>query len=108
MVQPADVKRAERAFSKIRKTGYEGVAWLSCEPMLERLTFNSLEMFDWLIMGGSSVSNQTPEFFPPFEWIVHLYSQAKQFNRPVYFKTNLLGDWPSAWPTVPFPTCVGI
>ena len=83
------VDRAEKAFTKIRSGGYQGVAWLSCEPMMERLTFGSLDMFDWVIMGGSSRSTQTPEHRPPFEWIVHLWAQAKALNLPVYMKTNL-------------------
>jgi protein gp37 len=83
------VERAEKAFRKIRAGGYEGVAWLSCEPMMERLTFTSLDMFDWVVVGGSSKSTQTPEFKPPFEWINHLWNQAKTYNLPVYMKTNL-------------------
>jgi protein gp37 len=83
------VDRAQKAFTKIRNGGYEGIAWLSCEPMMERLTFGSLGMFDWVIMGGSSKSTQTPEHRPPFEWIVHLWTQAKALDLPVYMKTNL-------------------
>lgn len=83
------VERAEKAFRKIRSGGYEGVAWLSCEPMMERLTFSSLDMFDWVVVGGSSKSTQTPEFKPPFEWIAHLWNQAKAHDLPVYMKTNL-------------------
>lgn len=83
------VDRAEKAFTKIRNGGYEGIAWLSCEPMMERLSFNSLDMFDWVIMGGSSKSTQTPDFRPPFEWIVNLWTQAKTLSLPVYMKTNL-------------------
>lgn len=83
------VDRAEKAFTKIRKGGYEGIAWLSCEPMMERLTFSSLNMFDWVIMGGSSKSTQTPEHIPPFEWTVHLWIQAKALDLPVFMKTNL-------------------
>lgn len=83
------VERAEKAFSKIRAGGYQGIAWLSCEPMMERLSFSSLDMFDWVIMGGASKSTQTPEFRPPFEWIVHLWQQAKDIDLPVYMKTNI-------------------
>ena len=82
------VDRAEKAFRKIRAGGYEGVAWLSCEPMLEQLTFTSLDMFDWIVMGGASKSVQTPEFRPPFSWINGLYNQAKALDLPVYMKTN--------------------
>lgn len=84
------VERAEKAFRKIRAGGYEGVAWLSCEPMMERLTFSSLDMFDWLVMGGASKSTQTPAFAPPPEWWIHLYMQAKDVGIPVYMKTNLI------------------
>jgi protein gp37 len=94
------VGRAEKAFKEIKA----GVKWLSCEPMMERLTFSSLEMFDWVVIGGSSQSSEhagsdtvdaspaTPEFRPPFEWIAHLHAQAKQAKCKVYMKTNLLGE----------------
>lgn len=82
------VARAERAFEKINAK----VKWLSCEPMLERLTFNSLEMFNWVVVGGSSRSTQTPEFHPPFEWILHLHNQARDAKSKLYMKSNLFGD----------------
>lgn len=83
------VERAEKAFDKLRVGGYRGVAWLSCEPMLEKLTFSSLNMFDWLVVGGSSGSNTDAAFKPPFDWTVHLWNQAKRYGLPVYMKTNL-------------------
>lgn len=83
------VERAEKAFRKIRSGGYKGVAWLSCEPMLERLTFTSLEMFDWLVMGGSTWSTQTPNYWPPIRDTFHLVNQADQAGIPIYMKTNL-------------------
>lgn len=84
------VDRAEKAFTKIKASGFEGVCWLSCEPMMERLTFNSLDMFDWVVMGGSSRSTQTPEYRPPFDDIVHLYNQARASGCLIYQKTNLI------------------
>lgn len=84
------VDRAEKAFIKIKASGFEGICWLSCEPMMERLTFSSLDMFDWVIMGGSSKSTQTPEYQPPFDDIVHLHNQARQAGCMVYQKTNLI------------------
>lgn len=80
------VDRAETAFRKITA----GIKFLSCEPMLERLTFTSLEMFDWVIIGGSSKSTQTPEFRPPREWVNDLQAQARAAGCKVYEKTNLL------------------
>jgi len=84
------VERAEKAFRKIKANGFDGVCWLSCEPMLERLTFTSLDMFDWVVMGGSSRSTQTAEYRPPFDDIVHLYGQARDAGCQVYQKTNLI------------------
>lgn len=84
------VKRAESAFIKIKASGFNGVCWLSCEPMMENLQFSSLEMFDWVVMGGASSSTQTPEFRPPFEWIVNLHNQVRKANCKIYQKTNLI------------------
>jgi len=87
--QQGMVGRAEKAFQRLRDSGFGGVTWLSCEPMMERLTFEYLGLFDWLVMGGSSRSAKTPEYKPPFDDTVHLYQQAKVLGLPVYFKTNL-------------------
>lgn len=84
------VERAEKAFAKIKASGFGGVCWLSCEPMMERLTFNNLNMFDWVVYGGSSASTQTAEYRPPFDDIVHLYNQARIAGCKVYQKTNLI------------------
>lgn len=84
------VERAEKAFIKIKEGSFNGICWLSCEPMMERLTFSSLEMFDWVVMGGSSKSTQTPEYYPPFDDIVHLHNQARNSGCKIYQKTNLI------------------
>lgn len=83
------VQRAESAFRKIKASGFGGICWLSCEPMLERLTFSSLDMFDWVVMGGASSSTQTPEYRPPFDDIAHLHYQARAAGCMIYQKTNL-------------------
>lgn len=83
------VERAEKAFYKLKNNGYTGIAWLSCEPMMERLTFTSLRMFDWVVIGGSSKSTRTTEFHPPPEWVIHLKEQAQVANCKIYEKTNL-------------------
>jgi len=88
----AYVQRAEHAFRAIKASGFGGVCWLSCEPMMERLTFTSLAMFDWVVIGGSSKSTRTAEYHPPFEDIVHLHTQARAAGCRVYHKTNLFGD----------------
>ena len=93
----ARVSSAERAFSKVKA----GIKWLSCEPLLEPLTFNSLEMFDWVVIGGQSRSTQAPAFQPRLEWIASLEDQARAAGCKVYYKTNLLRvpkEYPGAKP----------
>jgi protein gp37 len=80
------VEIAERAFRKIDAR----VKWLSCEPLREHLTFSSLEMFDWVVLGGQSKSSQAPAFQPPWEWVEHLWQQARTAGCLVYWKPNLL------------------
>jgi protein gp37 len=90
----ARVAAAEKAFAKVQA----GVKWLSCEPLLEPLQFTSLEMFDWVVIGGQTRSTQAPEFQPKWEWIEDLLWQARQAGCKVYFKTNLLNR-PREYPT---------
>lgn len=79
------VEIAEKAFRKVQAS----VKWLSVEPMRERLTFTSLEMFDWVVIGGQSKSSQAPAFQPPWEWVEHLMQQARRAGCLVYWKPNL-------------------
>lgn len=94
------VEIAERSFRDVQA----GVKWLSCEPMMERLTFSSLEMFDWVVIGAASKSTQTPEFQPPWEWVEHLMTQARAAGCKVYIKPNLKSrpqEYPGEFPGEP-------
>lgn len=82
----ARVANAETAFRHV----HASVKWLSCEPLLENITFSSLSMFQWVVIGGSSKSTQTPEFHPPRLWINNLWAQARDAGCKIYEKTNLL------------------
>lgn len=83
----ARIPNAEAAFANVKA----GVRWLSIEPMLEPLKFKHLDRFDWVVIGGASRSDATPEWRPPFEWVLDLVDQARDAGVKVYFKTNLLG-----------------
>jgi protein gp37 len=82
----ARVKNAEESFRRVNAK----VKWLSCEPLLEPLQFNDLSMFQWLVLGGSSASTQTPEWRPPRDWINDLETQARDAGCMIYEKSNLL------------------
>lgn len=79
---------AERAFDGVKA----GVKWLSCEPLLEPLQFESLEMFDWVVIGASTGSTHVAPFAPPFDWVVDLYEQARAVGCRVYLKHNLFAS----------------
>lgn len=80
----ARVKSAEDAFERLEC----GVRWLSLEPLLEPLKFSRPELFNWVVIGGSSRSSKTPAWTPPSEWIVRVASQFLEHGTPVYLKTN--------------------
>ncbi len=80
------VAEAEKVFSQVKTT----VKFISCEPLQEQIIFNSLEMFDWIIIGGRSRSTRTAEYRPPREWINQLETQARRDNCRIYEKQNLL------------------
>lgn len=81
----ARVANAERSFAKVKG----GVKWLSVEPMLEPLHFDSLDMFHWVVIGGASASSQTPSWSPPRRWVDELEAAARDAGCMIYEKTNL-------------------
>jgi protein gp37 len=83
----ARVAVAEAAFKRVRAR----VKWLSVEPMLTPLKFKRLELFDLVVIGGSTPSSRTPRWIPPFEWLADLMRQADEAGCKVYLKSNLLG-----------------
>ena len=82
----ARVAVAERAMRQVKAR----VRWLSCEPLLEPLQFESMDFLDWIVIGGASRSTETPEFRPPRQWVESLERQARDAGVRVYEKTNLL------------------
>jgi len=77
------VAAAEKAFAKITAR----VKFLSCEPLLEKLTFENLKVFDWLIIGPKRVGAGHEQ--PEWEWVESLLRQARQAKLRVYFKPHL-------------------
>ncbi len=79
------VSPAEKAFKRVKAK----VKFLSCEPLLENLAFSTLEVFDWVIIGGQSETTNQPAKQPEWEWVEHLLTQARKAECKVYFKPNL-------------------
>jgi protein gp37 len=87
------VRLAEEAFREIKNVR---VKWLSLEPLLAPLEFSDLSMFDWVVIGSQSATDQpdgkVDAFAPPFEWVARLVAQAREARCRVYLKPNLLGE----------------
>jgi protein gp37 len=92
------VKNAERAMAKVRAK----VRWVSVEPMLERISMD-WSIFQWVVMGGSSRSSQTPEWRPPWRWICEVTAEAMKAGCAVYHKTNLFPERMRDYPGVIAP-----
>lgn len=89
----ARVRIAQDAFGQL-----DGVAvkWLSLEPLLEPLEFDDLSMFDWIVIGAQTATNQpggrVGAFAPLFEWVARIVAQARAAGCRVHLKPNLLGS----------------
>lgn len=89
------VRIAEDAFRKI--DGVK-VKWLSLEPLKEPLEFTDLSMFDWVVIGAQTGTQQpggyVPAFAPPIEWVMDLVDQAREAGCKVHLKPNLANGNP--------------
>jgi len=98
------VRLAEEAFRQI--SGVR-VKWLSLEPLLAPLAFTDLSMFDWIVIGSQTQTDQpdgiVAEFAPPFEWVARLVAQAREAGCKVYLKPNLLGQVDPQHPGMDIP-----
>ncbi len=88
----ARVANAEKSFRKVKAK----VKWLSCEPLIEPLTFKDIGAFHWIVIGGASKSSQTPEWHPPLEWFIDIKKAADKAGVPIYPKPNF-------WPPQKYP-----
>lgn len=95
----SNVERTLKAFERVRNETDAAVTWLSLEPLLEPLKFESLSMFDMVVLGGASSSKETPEWTPPSAWYEQILWQARQDDCAVYVKDNL-GYRPREYPGV--------
>jgi len=76
-------------FRKMKKKGVENKLFLSCEPLMEKISLGKDPSLDWLIIGGRSRSSGMPEGQPEWEWVESLEDQCAQFEIPRYWKPNL-------------------
>lgn len=79
------VDAAEEAFANVEAK----VKFVSIEPFNERITFNHLDRFGWVIIGGRSRSSGMDAFQPESSWVEHLIFQARRARCAIYFKPNL-------------------
>jgi hypothetical protein len=68
---------------------------MAARGIREPLKFSDLSMFNWIVIGAQSATEQpdgrVPEFAPPFEWVMRFVAQAREAVCRIYMKPNLLG-----------------
>ena len=98
------VRFAEDAFRQIKDVR---VKWLSLEPLLAPLQFTDLSMFDWVVIGAQTETNQpgglVKSFAPPIKWVMRLIDQAVEAGCKVHCKPNLLGQTSPQLPGMTLP-----
>src|SRR4051812_29368356 len=66
-------KRVRLAEETFRQIDDVRVKWLSLEPLKEPLEFSDLSMFNWIVIGSQTQTEQPDgivrAFAPPFEWV---------------------------------------
>lgn len=65
------------------------VRFLSCEPLLEHVSFKDLTWCDWVIIGGRSRNSAGEEVQPEWSWVWDLTMAAYGAGCKVYWKPNL-------------------
>jgi protein gp37 len=78
----ARVARTEEAFRKIKAE----VKWVSCEPLREKVTFTSLELFDYIAIGAQTGPRERQ---PDWRWVESLQWQARKARCGIFWKSNL-------------------
>jgi protein gp37 len=84
-------KRFDNAIDAFTKLKYEGVTFVSMEPMEEEIDMvnANLDVFQWLIVGGRSKTTGAEAKQPEWEWVEKVLLQAREKSIAVYFKPNL-------------------
>ena len=89
------VRIAQDAFAKLPQDK-KIIKWLSLEPLLEPLQFDDLSMFDWVVIGAQTGTDQPDgrrESLPPnFAWVSDIYQKAREGGCKVHFKPNIIGN----------------
>jgi len=86
----AHVEHVASAFDDLCMNNPGHIQFISCEPMLEKIVLpeSLLKNLHWIIIGAKSEgANKTQ---PDTEWVESLFTQAREYNIPVWFKDNLI------------------
>jgi protein gp37 len=93
----ARVPNAERAMRDVRAK----TKWLSLEPLIEPLEID-FSIFNWVVVGGATLSSHTPAWQPPRRWVRDIWTAAEKAGCEVYLKSNLNTE---RWLSFPWCPC---
>jgi len=90
VTQQSDVRKVEGGFQNVVATK----KFICLEPLVGEVKFNSLENFDWMIIGPLSKGRKR-YVQPKWEWVESLVKQAREYNVKIFFRPGL--ELPSGW-----------
>lgn len=70
---------------ELKQTHHPEVVFISFEPLLEQVIFDSLKNIDWIIIGAQT----NPTILPDLKWTDYLILKSRQYETPVFLKNNL-------------------
>jgi len=82
------------------------VRFVSCEPLLERVTFKHPDVIDWFVVGAKS--NGCRKVQPEWSWVDGIIRQARGVGARVFLKPNLVVTPHIKKPIREYPTLDGL
>ena len=84
------VSRTVHVFARLKEMKLNNKLFLSCEPLLEQITFypKTWDYIDWLLIGALSKGRVKVQ--PKNSWVEYLLFRARGNAIPVWFKDNLI------------------
>lgn len=92
-----DIKKSniENIFRKNPGIKYNNQAFISFEPLLERIDMRNYDIqnLNWVIIGAET-GNRKGKVIPKKEWIADIVDYCKKYHIPVYLKNSLKDIYP--------------
>ena len=84
-----DVQRRVETAQQVFRRLNAKVKFVCCEPLLQKVAFDTMQDINWMIIGAQTQTMTCPEIQPKWSWMASLLAQAHQYQIPIFWKENL-------------------